>query len=151
LALLLLESLPVTGSRVLDVGTGSGILSLAACRFGASQTLGFDLDSGAVLVARQIARLNASPEALFFAGAISALSPTAHFDVALVNAMPHQVASELPEIVQRVRPGGALVVSGFLAADGRAVLAAWQEQGARVRRRLKEEEWGAALLDRGSR
>lgn len=147
LALEFLESLPVAGWKVLDVGTGSGILSFAACCFGAAWAVGFDIDAAAVMVAKGNATRNRIDSAALFAGTLAALSPACAFDGALVNVLPERILAEAPGIVRRLRPGGALIVSGLLAAEADATLGAWETAGARVCDRREEEEWAAALLE----
>jgi ribosomal protein L11 methyltransferase len=147
LALRLLEGLPVQGARLLDVGAGSGVLSLAARALGARAAVGLDVDVAAALLAGQHARLNALA-AGFWAGSLAALGPGATFDVVVVNALPHEVLPEAPAIAAAVSPVGWLVVSGVPAVDESATAAAWAALGLAPVQHLAEEEWVAWALTR---
>jgi ribosomal protein L11 methyltransferase len=147
LALELIEELPLHGVAMLDVGAGSGVLSLAALALGARTAWGLDVDPAAALLAGQYTRLNSSI-ARFWAGSLAALSPARHFPLVVVNALPHEIAAESATIVGAVSPGGLLVVSGVPVVEEAAVLARWEAFGLVVERRRGEEEWVAWSLRR---
>jgi ribosomal protein L11 methyltransferase len=141
LALELLEGMDVAGRRVLDVGTGSGILGLAALAFGARQVVACDVDPGAPLIAAQNAALNRL-RPLLFAGGLDALGAGAgEFDVALVNVVPDEIAGELPVLAARLVHGGEAVFSGLLVSQGRAVLERLRRLGLRRVGRRRDGEW----------
>jgi ribosomal protein L11 methyltransferase len=121
LAVEMLESLDLRGLAVLDVGTGTGILCLAALWFGAALAVGCDIDASAPFNARDNSRLNDLYPRLF-AGGLGALAPVSHFDLALVNIVPEQILPELPALVRLVRPGGGVILSGILAERASGVL-----------------------------
>jgi ribosomal protein L11 methylase PrmA len=146
LALELLEDLDVAGARVLDVGTGTGILALAALRRGADSAVAFDLDLAAPFHARANARLNGHPLRLF-AGRLAALARPV-FDLALVNVIPEQILPELPGLVRLLAPAGALVLSGILAERGGEVLAAAGALGLTEAARRQAGEWVAFVAAR---
>jgi ribosomal protein L11 methyltransferase len=131
LALELLEETDLECKRVLDVGTGTGILAFAALTFGARSAVGFDVDPAAPLHARANARLNGlSPS--FFAGSLDALAAglaIGRFDLALVNVIPEEIAGELPRLASLLVPGGEAILSGILAVAGPRVLADWRALG----------------------
>jgi ribosomal protein L11 methylase PrmA len=143
----LIEELPLHGVAMLDVGAGSGVLSLAALALGARTAWGLDVDPAAALLAGQYTRLNSSI-ARFWAGSLAALSPARHFPLVVVNALPHEIAAESATIVGAVSPGGLLVVSGVPVVEEAAVLARWEAFGLVVERRRGEEEWVAWSLRR---
>ena len=149
-----IEDLPIAGSRVLDVGCGSGILAFGAAALGAGFVAGFDLDRVSVSLAGENLRRNrtrirrpGTSGPWLFAGGIDSLSPSARFDLVLVNVLPDRVERDVPEIAARVTPGGLAVVSGFLAEEADAVLAVWAERGLRRREERRDEEWAGALLE----
>lgn len=121
LALELLESMDLSGRRVLDVGTGTGVLAFAALLGGASLAVGYDLDPAAPFHARDNSRLNGLHPRLF-AGRLAALREAAFFDLALVNVVPEQILPEMPGVAARLREGGEAVLSGILRERGRQVL-----------------------------
>jgi ribosomal protein L11 methyltransferase len=121
LALELLEDAEVAGRRVLDVGTGTGVLSFAALFRGARSVVGFDVDPAAPFHARDNSALNDLHPRLF-AGRLNAFRERPHFDLAVVNVVPEQILPEMPELVRLLRPAAEVILSGILAERGRQVL-----------------------------
>ena len=121
LALALLEALPAAvleRASVLDVGTGSGVLSLAAVHLGARRAVGFDLDPLAAPAARANARANPGLSGLvWFTGPIAALSDGCRFDIVLANLLRSELEPLVPDLAARVRPGGYAILAGLLAED----------------------------------
>jgi ribosomal protein L11 methyltransferase len=148
LALELLEVLGPGPGRVLDVGTGTGVLALAALLFGASDALAFDCDLAAAFAARDNARRNQVPRCLVFAGDIGAVRENVGFDVALCNVVPSEARSFLPALVARLRRGGTAVFSGVLVAESPA----WRQEliaaGLTPEREHCAGEWAAFLARR---
>jgi ribosomal protein L11 methyltransferase len=149
LVLGLLESMDLSGWRVLDVGTGTGVLSFASLLFGASRAVGFDLDPAAPFHALENRHLNGL-HPLVFAGRLAALRsggaglPEAlRFDLALVNVVPEQILPEMPALVRLLRPGGEAILSGILAERGRAVLDRMRGLGFTERDRRTAGDWVA--------
>jgi ribosomal protein L11 methyltransferase len=103
------------GKRVLDVGTGTGVLAFAALLFGARSGDRARRRSGGALHARTNARLNGL-SAAFFAGSLDALGgvSASRFDLALVNVIPEEIADDLPRVASLL-PGGEAILSGILA------------------------------------
>ncbi len=122
LVLTCLEQMDLQGQRVLDVGTGSAILALAAAALGASWVVGFDIDLEAVFVARQTVRAQLAPYSVaLFAGSVAALAAPERFDVLLANLLPVQLEPILPDLQALLADGGELVVSGLLAGQRAAM------------------------------
>lgn len=106
---------------VLDVGTGSGVLAIAAVKLGAVRAVGFDLDAVAVAAAQENAAANGvADRVLLFTGALDELAPGA-FEVVVANLLRRELEPLLPVLAARVAPGGHALVSGLLAAEGLAV------------------------------
>jgi ribosomal protein L11 methyltransferase len=145
LAVELLEEAPVAGRRVLDVGTGTGVLAFAALLLGAAAVAAFDVDPVAVAHARANAALNRLAPRLF-AGRAGALAATARFDLAIANVLPELILPDLPQVVTRLAPGGELILSGLLAAGAAGPLAAAAALGRRERSRRTAGEWLAVRL-----
>ena len=128
LVLELLESVPLAGRAVLDVGTGTGILAFAALHLGARSATAFDNDVLAPLHAAINARLN-GVEARLLAGTLAALRPEPGFDVALVNVVPEQILPEIDDLCARLKPGAMVLFSGILRVAGRDFLRRLREHG----------------------
>lgn len=141
------------GARVLDVGTGSGVLALAALALGAERALGFDLDGVAVREAASVASRNALAGHLdLFTGGIEALSE-ARFDLVLANLLRSEMLPIAEAIAACVAPGGGLVLSGLLEADRAAVVEAFGRLGLALRgersvRDANRDRWIALRLVR---
>ena len=129
--------------RVLDVGTGSGVLALAAVALGARRAVGFDLDPVAVAAAEEAARANPNGAAAeFFAGPIEAVSGPA-FPLVVANLLKKEMLPIADEIAARVAPGGRLVLAGLLEEDLAAVLTRFAEEGLEeVGRRQRKDPIG---------
>lgn len=148
LQLLLGELRP--GDRVLDLGTGSGILALGALRRGAAQALGVDCDPLACREAAWNSRSNALPLALL-CGTLDAFDPAGsarRFELVAANLLLSQLepcAAGLARCARR-----ALVVSGYLAEQSARVDALWDPAAWETVREIAEEQsgdrWCARLL-----
>lgn len=146
LCLAALQQTPIAGAFVLDVGTGSGILAIAAARLGAAHALGIDFDGDAIQSANENLTRNPDVRAVRFeltdvthdsGAALPALLPRA--DVITANLTGALLARVAATLIDALNPGGVLIVSGILAAEEEtvrrafcSVKAVWRQQ---------EDEW----------
>ena len=129
------------GARVLDVGTGTGILAIAAARWGAREVVAVDTDPAAVENAEEnVQRNGAAARARVLRG--SAQDAPGAFEVAVANLLSSELAGVLPSLSARMAPGGVLVVSGFLREEEGAVRALLEEHGFRPEAWEWSGEWG---------
>ncbi|HSR11672.1 MAG TPA: 50S ribosomal protein L11 methyltransferase, partial [Thermodesulfobacteriota bacterium] len=120
-------------AAILDVGTGSGILAIAAVKLGVRHVLGIDIDAVAVDCARENSRANGVDHAIDFrVGTPGRLRKK--FDIVLANLLPQELLRSVASISARVKPGGTLIASGFLKKQRQEIVAAFKEH------ELKEEE-----------
>ena len=127
LALVLLEEHVRPGDRVLDLGTGSGILAVAAARLGAGEVLALDVEAAAVAVAREN---QGSVE--------SAATP---YDVVVANIFPNVLMGLAPDLAAAVRGGGVLVASGSVAARAEGTADAARAAGLGLEERRSQDGW----------
>ena len=153
LCLVLLEGLGLPGARVLDVGTGSGILALGALKLGAARVVATDTDPTALPVVAENASYNdvASGPAGPLVPLTGSLPPPAEFDVGVVNILPHVIVSLLDRdaLASYVAPTGQLILSGIIDERRAEVVDALQRHGFQVSVARYEEDWVALLAARG--
>jgi len=151
LCLAAMEDVVQPGMRVLDAGCGSGILSIAAARLGASAVDAFDIDPIAVRATQENASLNdlaVAVHAVLSAGpsegslwqAAGGLRPM--WDVILVNILPHIIIGLLEAgLHSYLAPGGRMILAGIIEAREPEVRAALAERGLMIERRSVEGDW----------
>jgi len=129
------------GERVLDVGTGSGILSMIALRLGAASALGIDNDPVAVECAREYARANGfGPELGLRVGSFDE-DGFGRFDVLVANIDGVTLPRLCPALPRLLAPGGAACLSGLQEHDLTDIAEALAAAGLAVRARFQREEW----------
>ncbi len=138
--------------RVLDLGTGSGVLAIAARKLGPVQVLATDIDPIATRVARENVRLNgiASGIALETAPGFHSTAFGRHgpFDLIIANILARPLMRMAPQLAAQLAPGGDVILSGILASQRWKVLAAYNGAGLRHVRTIWREGWVTIHLDR---
>lgn len=131
------------GERVLDVGCGSGVLSIAALRLGATSAVATDIDEDSVVVARRNAELNGVAEG-FRASTQRLAEIDGTYDLLLAN-IETSVLVQMPSDLQaRLAPGGALILSGILRSERDELVSAYAPM--KLEASLEEGEWCACVL-----
>jgi ribosomal protein L11 methyltransferase len=148
LCLRALQALAPAGRTVLDVGTGSGVLAIAASRLGAARVDAVDDDPDALDAARDNLTLNPGAAVSFavadFRSLVDPATARPPVDVLLANLTGALVVAGAPLLRQLVRPGGTLILSGFPVEGTDEVRAAFA--GAAVADEAREDEWAALTL-----
>jgi len=129
---------------VLDVGTGSGILAIAAARLGVGRLVALDVDPAVLPIARANIERNGADAVLLVGGPIGAVA--ARFDLVVANLLADALVTDAPALAHAVAPGGHLVVSGLTADQLRRVSAAWR--GWTITETRAEDEWRTLTLER---
>jgi ribosomal protein L11 methyltransferase len=136
--------------RVLDVGTGTGVLAIAAARALRSEVIAGDIDATAIEVARHNASLNGVASRIRFYCAPGLRHPLASaphsFDLILANILSRPLMRLAPELACALAPNGRLVLSGLLERDVGGILAAFRIQGLFLERRSLIEGWATLIL-----
>ncbi len=149
LALRGLQEVQLAGETVLDLGTGSGVLAVAAVKLGARAAVGIDRDADALGSAEESLALNGVADQVELrSGALADTSDTAPIVVA--NLTGATLTAQCQAIVARARPGGCLILSGILDTEARAVAAAYTPAGPCVWR-AAEDEWVGMIFRRRAR
>ena len=153
LCLAALERLPLPGRSLLDVGTGSGILSIYGAKAGARPTVALEVDPVACQVAEENLRLNG------IAGQVSlglgSLTPAGYdlaqgdpsqlypgpFDVMAINILAEVIAGLSPALAAHLADRGRIVAAGIIQERKEIVISAWSDVGLRVVERNQEGDW----------
>ena len=134
-------------ARILDVGSGSGILSIAAARLGARSVLAVDVDPIAVDASAANAKRNRLARVVR-AREGSAPSGEGPFDVVLANLIASLLITLANGLVEDLRPGGTLIASGIFLTREASVVEAFAARGLEVTSRWAEGDWVALELHR---
>ncbi|HET9932186.1 MAG TPA: 50S ribosomal protein L11 methyltransferase, partial [Polyangiaceae bacterium] len=140
--------LALPGASVLDVGTGSGILTLLAALSGAKTAHGVDVDSVALGAARENAELNGIAQLVSFADA--AATAASGYDLVVANLEPRALLADAERIARRARDARELILTGFLCAQADDVLAKFEEFGFRKLASVEEDEFCLLVLGRNT-
>lgn len=148
LSLRFIETLSTTrrGARLLDLGCGSGILSLAGVLLGFASANGVDVDQLAVWVARANARLNhLSKHVSLRAGSIEVVSD--RFEVVVANILLEPILDMLPPLHRVIAPHGAVILSGILTSEVPQLRRGLSRHGWRIIQQASQEEWAAIVCE----
>ncbi|HMD33646.1 MAG TPA: 50S ribosomal protein L11 methyltransferase [Vicinamibacterales bacterium] len=133
-----LQTIDLRGKAVVDAGTGSGILAIAAARLGAASVAGLDDDPDAIQAARENLALNPAPGVTFAVGDLRSI-PLGTADVVTANLTGALLTEAAAVLIAAIRPPGCLILSGLQAEDRDAVVDAFGGTGVEWERR--EDEW----------
>jgi ribosomal protein L11 methyltransferase len=137
---------------VLDLGTGTGVLAIAAAKALRGHVLASDIDPVSVRVARDNARLNGVGnlvEAIhatgFSAPEFAARGP---FDLVLANILANPLKQMATPMAAHLAPSALVILSGLLPHQAQGVIASYRARGLMLRRHLRIDGWSSLLLQR---
>ena len=143
-----MERVVKPGFRCLDLGSGSGILSIAALRLGAARAIGVDIDPKAEDIARENAAYNgfAAPEFTALTGNVTEdknlmASLAGTYDLVLVNIVADVIIGLAPVLPQFLGPDSTLICSGILDVRLADVISALENAGLKVAAVREKEDW----------
>jgi len=140
--------------RVLDLGTGTGVLAIAAAKALRVKVLASDIDPLAVRVARDNARLNGTGDLVetIHATGFSAPEFTKHgpFDLVLANILANPLRQMATQMARHLAPSALAILSGLLPHQAQSVIAAYRARGLVLKRHLQIEGWSSLLMQRMS-
>jgi len=136
--------------RVLDLGTGTGVLAIAAAKALHAKILASDIDPLAARVAQDNARLNGAGNRVLAIAANGLSDPQfaarGPFDLVLANILANPLRAMATPMARHLAPGALVILSGVLPDQASAVLAAYRARGLVLLRHLRLEGWSSLLL-----
>lgn len=133
----------------LDLGTGSGILAISAAKLGYRPVVGMDFDSEAVRIARTNAQTNRVARTIRFACEDLARWPLRaerNYDLVCANLIFDLLVAQARRIVNRLKPGGVLVLAGILRSQFAAVRKEYEKRGLHLLKCKTEKEWASGAF-----
>jgi ribosomal protein L11 methyltransferase len=136
--------------RVLDLGTGTGVLAIAAAKALHGAVLASDIDPASVRVARENARLNQTGDLVQIITATGFSAPqfasAGPFDLVLANILANPLRQLATPMARHLAPGALVILSGLLTPQAAAVIAAYRARGLVPVRHVRIEGWSSLLL-----
>jgi len=137
-----LQQITLRNRTAIDVGTGSGVLAIAASRLGAMHVLAVDDDPDAIQSARENLELNPGAEVTLRVADLRGI--TSSFDVVLANLTGGLLVATSRSLERLATPHGRLVLSGFMTGEAEEVIGAFAS--CTIEHRSQEDEWGCVTL-----
>ena len=150
LSMLGVEQVVSPGDRVLDVGTGSGILAIAAVKLGAAHADAVDVETVAVRATRENAlRNDVADQVAVELGTVGVGEPfKGEYDVVLANIIARIVIELSEPLTRATRPGGKLVLAGIIESREQEVVDAFADLGVVVITRRQMDDWVSLVMER---
>jgi ribosomal protein L11 methyltransferase len=139
----------LTGNeRILDVGSGTAILSIAAVKLGAKSAVAFDIDEWSFLNGKEnVERNGLSDKIDVRLGEIGAI-PETDFDIVLANINTHIILSVQNELFEKVKKEGKLFLSGLLNSDEEKLISAFTAMGLKHIATKRIDDWSGLVFDK---
>jgi ribosomal protein L11 methylase PrmA len=141
------DHLPV-GARVFDIGTGSGILAIAAARLGAAEILAVDVEANAVVTAREAVAFNGLSQQIKVELGSIEIGQT-KYDMVVMNIFPPVILALAPNLPRVLKPGGLVVTSGTTTARSHDLVKGMARYGYQQVDERVERNWVAHLFREG--
>ena len=136
-----LDQLVRGGERVLDIGTGSGILAIAALKLGAAQAEGVDIDPVAVRTAGENAALNGVADRLTVLVGDLSDKASGQYQIITANIVANAIMALAPAVPGLMAEGGVFIASGIIDTRKEEVIAALQAAGLKVQEVKEKRGW----------
>jgi len=135
--------------RVLDMGCGTGILSILAKMLGAAQVTGIDIDEWSVENSKENCATNGFPEIILKKGDVDLLENEKPFDVILANINKNILKAQIPSYSKIMKGGATLFLSGFFTTDLEELTKVAASNGFKFLSSFHENEWAMMVLEKG--
>ena len=136
--------------RVLDCGTGTGILSICALKLGAQEAIGYDIDEWSVDNARHNAVINQIDNRFTsLLGDASILNKVeGTFDLVMANINRNILLNDMPQFVSKMNADATLILSGFYTDDCQTLIEKAQTLGLTLQQQKEDQQWACLVLTR---
>ena len=136
------------GARILDCGTGTGILSICALKLGATEAVGYDIDEWSVDNARHNAVINRVDDRFTsLLGDVTILNKVeGTFDLVLANINRNILLADMPAMREKMAPGARLILSGFYTADASLLIEKAATLGLTLQQQKEENDWACLIF-----
>ena len=136
------------GARILDCGTGTGILSICALKLGAQEAVGYDIDEWSVDNARHNAVINGVDDRFTsLLGDATILNKVeGMFDLVLANINRNILLNDLPSFRQKMAPGARLILSGFYTADAPLLIEKAATLSLTLEKQKADNDWACLIF-----
>jgi len=149
MCLRMIQQFLVPGAKFLDVGTGSGILMIAAAGLGAGQLTGIDIDEVAVEISKKnLDKNKVSPLLYSLACTTLGQTPQKTYDLIAANIIAQVIVDIMPDLERRIAPGGVAILSGIIRERKPDVIAALETSSLHILHETNEGEWVALAVTR---
>lgn len=142
----LLEKFVRGNEKVLDIGTGSGVLAIAAIKLGAKSCVAIDNDEWSIVNARENIKKNGAESQIELEKGDLTSAPNSEFDIVVANLNRNTLLYIRNEIYCRCASGGLLLLTGVLTLDEEDVIGSYVEKGFSLVETIREAEWSAIAL-----
>lgn len=141
-----------TPKRLLDLGTGTGVLAIAAAKTLQREILATDIDFRSTMVARENAKLNGVGHLVRAIHATGLHSPAfkrhGPFGLVMANILAHPLRRLAPALRRHLAPSAFVILSGLLPPQASSVVAAYRGNGLKLIRRIQIDGWTSLLMQR---
>jgi ribosomal protein L11 methyltransferase len=145
LCLEIFEELPLADLELFDVGTGSGILTIAALKLGVQRARAVDIDDVAIRVAEENFSLNCVDKQVETCIGSAVSTGGQKWSLVVANILANVLIQLMPDLAAAVTTGGIVILSGMIVEQESTVRAAAQSNGLRVESRHQQEDWVALV------